>query len=1188
MQFLPEQFCLAIGMLRCDIGGNQHFAKYRSHGDPFPLPPTWVERTLDGSGIVFPQRGLWAARSLNCLALQDPNSDFDSLLSGLEPNQTQHLVAGHIKECLQMAGPPPDGLDGPSAISELCSSKDLYQEEPKNLAAYEFSKVKVLHSTLHPKSLESVLPQHAASIVRRASTMIEKSSSQVAHDGPCKIKPYWDPALRRSRKALSKLVVTLANQGLVTFRTKVKEKIGIFFVKKKSPDWIRMVIDARRVNAMHQPPPCTRLATPRSYLDLQIDEGSGGEPAAFGIEADVNDCFYNFFCEGIASWFGIDAPLTVSQWMELGWKRSAIYSDDSGDFFHPKDDLVVYPVFRGLCMGWSWALYFAQEAVSHIVAGQVPRPINELRDRQAAPCLETQRVVTGVYVDNISIIGKTHAETQAAASKIEQSFRKLDIPLTWSKSEPSPVFETVGICLDFDKGIAYNKSKRLWRAFLAGRELLRRKVVSVKLVEIWLGHMTAIFMLAPHGLSCFYRIYKFVSLHRGARAAMWKTVRSEIRLALGVMWLTRTNIHFKPVQQIDAGDSSSDAFALLTTWATRSEIKSACKWREAWRFRPLPETLIRAASQGSRGEVLRVLQSLCPDDTDVACDSNDLKPSAPFGAGLLGKYADWVLECQDPSSWLRTSSVKSQLRTPKQRRVEVDVPALVLPIDPELVRLERFSLLWKKRWRDSGSHINVKEAMVALSSLRRTARVARLHGRLKVTLCDNLAALCAFERGRSSSFPLNRVCQMASAYQFAARLKWRLRHIETDRNPADRDSRFLSTPPKRNLGMAMRAAPAKDVMKAGPQLAKCGGERNCVPEAGVTYPTCSSSSSSQTQRLPSRTGVFLEIFCGTARLSKAMSDCGLATCIGIDNEHGPHHDLRRRSTQLVILNWLKSGRIAYVHLGTPCTVFSRARHFIRNLERAREKERVGLELAMFTAEVILVCNRYGIRWSLENPRSSRLFDVPVLHSILRQDGVFQIHLDFCMFGEKYKKPTAIFTNISQLRSLARQCTHRKHVTVLRGSETIVSKGVSISQPRTKRAGAYPFALVELWAHLVSQHLCHVSRETDLIGKQLEHELWNRFQEGRAARKQVQSPETTDHWFRKFQREIGDPYTFAVFGQHSTEEAKSKQHRWRTFAEKKSFDARHFLESKSSKAFATQSHEGKGPHFAEIQRACSGL
>jgi hypothetical protein len=431
-------------------------------------------------------------------------------------------------------------------------------------------------------------------------------------------------------------------------------------------------------------------------------------------------------------------------------------------------------------------------------------------------------VVTGVYVDNIPIIGKTMDETRRAACRVEKAFHDLNIPLTWSSNDPSPVFETVGICLDFKQCIAYNKSRRLWRAFLAGRELLRRNVVSVKLLEIWLGHMTSIFMLAPHGLSCFFHIYKFVTLHRGKRAKMWKTVRAEIRLALGVMWLTRTSIKFNPIHQLDAGDSSSNAFALLTTWATTAELKDTCKWREAWRFRPFPESLIDAADNG-REEVLRVLRTLCPEVPGEAVPDNELKPAAPFGAGLLGQYADWIVHSKDPTSWLRTSAVRSQLRATRQKRVEVDVPALVRPIDPRLVQMERFSLLWRKRWRDSGNHINVKEAMVALSSLRRTARVGSLHGRLKVTLCDNLSALCAFERGRSSSFHLNRVCQMAAAYQFAARLRWRLRHIETDRNPADRDSRFTEhATKKRNLGQEMRKPVAKDVMEAVPRL-DCGG-----------------------------------------------------------------------------------------------------------------------------------------------------------------------------------------------------------------------------------------------------------------------------------------------------------------------------------------------------------------------------
>lgn len=77
---------------------------------------------------------------------------------------------------------------------------------------------------------------------------------------------------------------------------------------------------------------------------------------------------------------------------------------------------------------------------------------------------------------------------------------------------------------------------------------------------------------------------------------------------------------------------------------------------------------------------------------------------------------------------------------------------------------------------------------MSLSSIRPAARVTSLHG--KITLCDNLPALCSFERGRSSSSRLNRICQQAAAYQIRTGIRWRLRHIESLRNPADKDSRF--------------------------------------------------------------------------------------------------------------------------------------------------------------------------------------------------------------------------------------------------------------------------------------------------------------------------------------------------------------------------------------------------------------
>eukprot|EP00435_Cladocopium_sp_Y103_P015295 s2932_g3.t1 len=438
-------------------------------------------------------------------------------------------------------------------------------------------------------------------------------------------------------------------------------------------------------------------------------------------------------------------------------------------------------------MGWSWALFLANEAVAFITAGRVERPLSEVRDRLPAPDVSAD-TVTGVYVDNISIIGPTVEAVEETRDRVLQEFGKLGIPLTWSTQEPSATLETIGVVFDFNIGVARNKPRRIWRAFMAGKELLRRRRVSVKILEIWLGHMTSLFMISPQALSCFFHIYKFVQQYRGRRAELWQSVREEIKMALGVVWMCRATLEFNPVFQVDAGDSSSSAFALMTTEASHAEIAEACRWRETWRFRPLAEEVKRAAESGSRAQVLEVLESLHTECTGPVREQ-ELKPSAQFGAGLRSQFG--LLEASNPDSWLRTSAISSQLRAKASRRVVVEVPAMIPPVDQRLVDQDRYHLLWRKKWRQrEDGHITLKEGRVALSSLKRTCRSAGLHDKWKLTLTDNLSCLAAFERGRATSFALNQLCRTAAAYAMSCGVRWRLRHVETKRNPADKDSRF--------------------------------------------------------------------------------------------------------------------------------------------------------------------------------------------------------------------------------------------------------------------------------------------------------------------------------------------------------------------------------------------------------------
>lgn len=383
---------------------------------------------------------------------------------------------------------------------------------------------------------------------------------------------------------------------------------------------------------------------------------------------------------------------------------------------------------------------------------------------------------------------------------------------------------------------------------------------------------------------------------------------------------------------------------------------------------------------------------------------------------------------------------------------------------------------------------------------------------MKLTCTDNLSCLCAFEKGRTGDFKLNQLCRVAAAYQGACGIKWRLRHIETKRNPADRDSRFTQhssdwgnrrlvhdrgkkkpapdrfVPPgstalpssslpaqTHSVGTATNgravpggcgnqkggdcrdrlkdkidkvfepkgasltpgldvfsnrnSSPPKQVFQIRPQRVNDPNDETLVAEEARPPEPGIKSSSSVTSVINPRghnKGLFLELFAGTGRLSSCLRDENVGVLDPIELKKGPVFDMRRRSSKQTILAWIRSGRISVVHLGTPCTVFSRARHFIRHIPRAREKERIGLELALFSAEVIALCNRYKVQWSLENPRHSRLFEVPILADLLQQPFVHVVDMDFCMYGEPYKKPTRIFTTMEEMLELAKRC-HKKSI-----------------------------------------------------------------------------------------------------------------------------------------------------------------
>lgn len=611
----------------------------------------------------------------------------------------------------------------------------------------------------------------------------------------------------------------------------------------------------------------------------------------------------------------------------------------------------------------------------------------------------------------------------------------------------------------------------------------------------------------------------------------------------------------------------------------------------------MPEVLKTAVATGDRHEVVKALDALDGSSGDISIPQ-ELRPGVPFGAGLKTQYAEWLMQAASPSSWLRTSAFKSQLNACRSHRVEVDMPALVEPVPADLCRQGRFSLLWRKKWHGRAKfHINIKEAKVALTSLKRSARVAELHQHVKLTLCDNLAAILAFEKGRSNSFLLNRVCQQAAAYQFSTAIRWRLRHLETDRNPADRDSRFDKASKKGKIPAESVHSGGAPAMKAHVSLTAAvpsqrratagNGHRlgkgktslgnRCSP-VGVCdsaihewkgrHPSQSSSQNGDQQKsgakptpkqsqrdgvsvgiemlekrpsFPlSQQGLFLEVFSGTGRLTEAFGRQGFATARPIDVLNGSHHDLRRRATQLAILSRVRAGWFSYVHIGVPCTVFSRARHAIRNVQSAREKERLGIEFLLFSLELVETCIRYKVVWSLENPRSSRIFEFPLMTRLVASPSTFRCDVDFCMYGEAFKKPTTIISSSKCICNLAKSCCHRKHAVVLRGSEQVVVNGKSKSVPMTQRAGAYPFKLCDAWAQEFKVFVSKYTREFQIISDQFHNELISVAKTKKDRRRPLQTTAAIDAHVQTFADQGIKIEQLAVFGQHGQKEAEVRR------------------------------------------------
>ncbi|CAK0856608.1 unnamed protein product [Prorocentrum cordatum] len=606
--------------------------------------------------------------------------------------------------------------------------------------------------------------------------------------------------------------------------------------------------------------------------------GSGPAASPRGEEGDVGGCFYYYTLPELAPWFCFEGHFDTYELEDTGRRPAMIWDDAEGAEAKVEAGEVLYPCMAAVCMGWSWAFFFANEAATHRVERTLDGGADQImREMQPAPVLKPGKCVAGACVDNAQVIGGCAGDAGKQMHEIEKSFCEDNKP--------------------FDVG---------------PRDGFEMQSLGLR----WLGHAVNLNQLCPEAMSA-------LSVPRRA----WPSVKSEIRCAMNLFFLMEADLGATFSNEVYCGDSSTRGYALHVTKAEPGELREAWRWRERWRYRDIPV---------QEGHMTDGLGHVRGDAPGLAAE-----PRTAFGQVDLGAGAPRLAD-----GW-----------TGRQR----------------------CQLVAADRWRWQEEYINLKEARVALMGPRRHCRTAGRLGAELLTLSDSQVTVGAYEKGRSSA-GLQTLCRRAAAYRLGGQIAWRLRYIETDRNPSDQDSRRWGT---------KRAA-------------------------------------------------------GSDRAALLLSRVGLPFADPVDMKDVWEFDLSRRSTQDFIL----------------------------------DLEKLGVEFALFTATLCHILSRRVCYWSVENPRTSRLWSFEPVARPRGLPAAIEVNFDMSMFGAPYRKPTRILTNAGAPRALGeRPRVSHKHAVMLHGR-------------LTPQAAAYPSSLGACWAGILAAGLPRgaLARAVDFDPQELRHGL----------------------------------------------------------------------------------------------------
>eukprot|EP00971_Amphidinium_carterae_P109169 2161747-Amphidinium_carterae.1 len=392
-------------------------------------------------------------RAMLCAKALNSMSNYSTPLGNATGNSVgQVKCANWIWASCSEMGAPPEGLDGPGALSALRASPS-YTGEACHLVGLDVERLALPESGFTPVSLERASPIGRNIVATLEAKVIPECVAEERLKEIGLKRGYLDPALRQPT-VYGRFVRRCVAAGLMELVAAGVPRVGAFAVRKKNGDQ-RLVIDARVSNEYFSKPEHVNLCTGQGFSRLRVD---GGPPVVVS-GVDISVAFY-----------AILMPESLRHLFCLPALRADAAGVAQVEGRHVAGHTKVYPRIRCLPMGWSHALWACQLMHESIVRVGNVGPHNLLIDGRVAPKMDP--FVHTQYVDNFICLSQNSEVGRKVAEVADERLREKGLPT--HGVEHSVGGTTLGWTFDAQRPRVFVSRTAAWRLILALEELCKR------------------------------------------------------------------------------------------------------------------------------------------------------------------------------------------------------------------------------------------------------------------------------------------------------------------------------------------------------------------------------------------------------------------------------------------------------------------------------------------------------------------------------------------------------------------------------------------------------------------------------------------------------------------------------------------------------------------------------------------